>query len=257
MGANDGPRHSQVSLVQHVERHPPDFLTLPKAKCMVVIVPLTMARVKASTFEMAFTLVELLVTVAGIALLLALILPVLSAASVRSETTRCLSQLRQLGLMITVYGSDNNELLPAAHAVVPWDSTNPVAWTKVLFQQNTEPKILTCPSYSTFYHQSSFSYFMGARAAFIDAGAQPASLSLRRIQFPSEYIISGDCNFPFLPEDADPDDYTQDALFGLAPVGHGLRVNVLFADLHTVTTKCFEADSMTFSFTERGQPWSQ
>lgn len=98
---------------------------------------------------------------------------------------------------------------------------------------------------------------MGSRSAFIEAGAQPASLSLRRISLPSQYILSGDCNFPFQAIDADPDDYTADTLFGLVPVGHNHRVNVLFGDNHVINAKQFEPDSMTFSATEAGKPWGE
>jgi prepilin-type processing-associated H-X9-DG protein len=202
-------------------------------------------------------MVELLVTIGIIGILASLLAAAISSGSIRAKSTQCLSQLHQLGLAEMVYGSDNGERLPAAHAMVPWNNTNPVAWTRVLFPQNTEPKILTCPSYSEFYYQSHFNYFMGSRAAFVEAGAQPASLLLRHIQLPSQYILSGDCNFPFEARDADPDDYTCDALFGLVPVGHGGQVNVLFADLHVVKAKHFEAESMTFSYTEAGQTWDQ
>ena len=98
---------------------------------------------------------------------------------------------------------------------------------------------------------------MGSRSAFIEAGAQPASLSLRHIALPSQYILSGDCNFPFQAIDADPDNYTADTLFGLVPIGHSHQVNVLFPDNHVVKARQFEADSMTFSTTEAGKPWGE
>jgi prepilin-type processing-associated H-X9-DG protein len=197
------------------------------------------------------------VVVAIVAVLTSLLLASLSSTKTSAKTSQCLSQLRQLGLAMTMYGTDNGGLLPAAHSIVPWGSTNPVAWTKVLFPQSSEPRILTCPSYSEFYYQSHFNYFMGARTAFVEAGAQPASLPLRRILFPSQYILSGDCNFPFLTQDADPDNYTADTLFALVPVGHGRQVNVLFGDLHVLKAKRFEAASMTFSLTESGKSWDQ
>ena len=205
----------------------------------------------------AFSLLELLVVVGIILVLASLLMAALAGAKDRAQSTQCLSQLRQLGLAASVYASDNNELLPAAHTVVPWDSTNPVAWTRALFPKPSPPEFLTCPSYSHFYYQSPFSYFMGSRSAFIEAGAQPASLSLHHISLPSQYILSGDCNFPFLAIDADPDNYTADTLFGLVPLGHNHRVNVLFADGHVVKAKQFEADSMTFSATEPGKTWGE
>jgi prepilin-type processing-associated H-X9-DG protein len=116
---------------------------------------------------------------------------------------------------------------------------------------------MTCPSYSQIYYKSQFNYFMGSRAAFIEAGGQPASLSLRRILLPSQYILSGDSNFPFFAEEADPDNYTQDTLFDLVPVGHNRRVNILFGDSHAETAKIFVPQTMTFSFSEAGVAWDK
>ncbi len=54
-----------------------------------------------------FTLIELLVVIAIIAILAALLLPGLAAAKESGRTTRCLNNLRQLGLGVTLYASDN------------------------------------------------------------------------------------------------------------------------------------------------------
>ncbi len=56
----------------------------------------------------AFTLVELLVVVAIIAILAAMLLPSLSKAKVASQAAYCMSNNRQLGMAWLLYATDNN-----------------------------------------------------------------------------------------------------------------------------------------------------
>lgn len=70
-----------------------------------------------------FTLIELLVAIVTIAILAALLLPVLSRAKTKAQRTACFSNLHQLGLAWQIYHQENNGLLAEA-----FSTNNPNAW---------------------------------------------------------------------------------------------------------------------------------
>jgi len=59
-----------------------------------------------------FSILELLVVVLVILLLLSLTLPVFVNLKMKSRTSLCSNQLRQIGVLFTSYASDHNGYLP-------------------------------------------------------------------------------------------------------------------------------------------------
>jgi prepilin-type N-terminal cleavage/methylation domain-containing protein/prepilin-type processing-associated H-X9-DG protein len=200
-----------------------------------------------------FTLIELLVVIVIIAVLAGLLLSALSRAKARALTTQCASNLRQLGLAMHTYGDDNDSLLPAAHGVVNWTGTNPAPWPRPLVNYFNNTNILVCPAMSRVF-KSPFNYFMGSRAVYVATGTA-GSLNMRLIQQPSQYLLSGDCNYVFTPDDCDPDNYSQDTSFGTNPPTHNNRVNILFGDAHVKPYAKFDPREITYSVDQPGVPF--
>lgn len=187
-----------------------------------------------------------------ISILASLLLPVVGKAKEKGKTVQCLNNLRQLGLAMFLYGDDNNERLPMAPlGAVAWTNTQSEPWTRPLSSYYENTNILTCPSMCLKYNQSRINYFMGARAPYVYANFRPASVILGNIKLPSQYILSGDANYPFEAWDANPVNYVNDTLFHstrMPPPVHNERLNVLFADSHIRSYTRFNPAEMTYSY---------
>jgi len=103
----------------------------------------------------AFTLIELLVVIAIIAILAALLLPVLGRSKATAKGAQCLNDHRQLVLAWTMYSHDNDDRLPGLEEWVvgnmqdPFDATNISLLVdpkqSILARYVATPQIYKCP----------------------------------------------------------------------------------------------------------------
>lgn len=214
----------------------------------------------------AFSLVEMLVVIGIVAALIGILLPVLSVARQESKSIQCLGNLRQLGMLVSVYCNKYQERYPiayytdAAGNTVNWDFTvPPIPGARLLpgllwEDDNSGFKIQQCPSYEGPAAGAEADPFTGYNynTSFIGHGDQEtpitAPIKTSQVTNPSRTALFGDGQIangsdkfmrsPFL---SDQDQFPYRAA-GTQGYRHRGRTNVCYCDGHAATVyDCFTA----------------
>ena len=172
--------------------------------------------VRPSAFD-AFTLVELLVVIGIIAILAALLLPVIVKSKEHGKSAACLSNLHQIGIALQLFVQDNDNKMPMMYdAFVSTSATPPTNSTAtmdlVLSNYLGNVRVLLCPSDNKeLFAKTGSSYGWNS----LINGQDAEHLSLLSIDFDPH-------NIPLA--------FDKEAFH--AAVGQGRGVNYLYADGH-------------------------
>jgi prepilin-type N-terminal cleavage/methylation domain-containing protein/prepilin-type processing-associated H-X9-DG protein len=135
------------------------------------------SRARARNFHAAFTLVELLVVVAVVAILFLMMSVPLAGPRAKAQRIKCVSNLKNVGLAFRIYATEHRDLFA-------WESTNATGQIKrdfandpyfYLLKMTNElatPQLLTCPSdsrpradYWSNFSRANISYFVSQDAS--------------------------------------------------------------------------------------------
>ena len=137
-------------------------------------------RTRHSKRSRAFTLIELLLVIAVIAILAGLLLPALARSKAKARTVACLNNVKQVALGFRMWADDNNGHFPWAVDFAEGGSKDSPVWAdhfRACSNELVAPNILVCPSdkdrnaaaeWSNFAGFDNVSFFAGLTAVEAD-----------------------------------------------------------------------------------------
>jgi prepilin-type N-terminal cleavage/methylation domain-containing protein len=211
-----------------------------------------------------FTLVELLSVIGIISLLLAILLPAVQSAREASRRSRCLNNLRQIGLALANYESEN-QCYPIGYTSALARNANDPSTSTVLYWGTFAIQVRLLPDLDLRNVYDSVNFVVGTRPADVfGVGSTPSALALVAINSTAQNFRVA----TFLcPSDGGRFEEAGDNLRGNVGVGPDIATwaehrdsgNGLFMELH-LSRASYVTDGLshTVAFSERlrgsGQP---
>ncbi len=97
----------------------------------------------------AFTLIELLVVIAIIAILAAILFPVFAQAREAARQTACMSNMKQIGIGLSMYETDYDEQYPPSQLGPTTPTGMLVSWPTLMYPYIKNEQVFICPSSTT------------------------------------------------------------------------------------------------------------
>jgi prepilin-type processing-associated H-X9-DG protein len=154
--------------------------------------------------KQGFTIIDLLVVIATVAILSAILFPVLAKAREDEKQTKCMNNLKQISTAVSMYAQDNGGWVTVDN--IPSKGT-PVKWSTALYKGGylKSMDVTVCPSYPPYNYDSSkstltYGWRKESKKLYPDyviqidngSGRYSNSLNLHKINKPAQFIIMAD-----------------------------------------------------------------